>query len=700
MSSTLRSQKFEEYIETWINSKNKLIDPQALEPIEPSIHHNSKYARLYKMAFNYLLKTKKMSETSIQKMLPKHHIIFGNIDILYYWMFSKNKRDMYMSRDLASANSIYLCNFIYKNLGKHNDIDVENIPFFDDITKWNKNEKLVIYYLIYHYAGAIHKYIELASKMFNVSYLEFYKDVKTIKQQIDIDGIVHFCMNEYKLGDIFVTAFEKEDSYGAKLIQDMHSNVHLLFDYNLIIPHIVHNKMKNGNLYEYLKELLSIYDYQNHPYKSPFKNLANKQFKEIEDPLEVLIRDKIGVQNIDLKTLESPKRIFKNDAEYESYLNDYNTLQFEYERTYESWFNKNEHLKSKLPPGMSGTLQSTTPPKRPMLTLPNKEIVPILRKEQSVALPRSLASYIPDKTYNETKKTLAENKKTLDMYKDFINMNLLTLTDDKDTKKYEKGLFDKDRAYFQTNLFGNDDKKRDVHRCITNTDNLTSDNFDDQDYLLSKLQLMFRLHKRDENGNILFTYCFYAPVFYNYLVNQINAKNVIKHPITKIETIKNPITKEPVDEEDIHQLMNIMQMLKPSIERPIYIKPIHDIYLSMDHTKNTYKGHLFVDVFIKRNVGCVSIDVYKLCTILADVEVEESGSNDTTSEIFLDIVYNLFNIGRLLHTYMPPYKDENNEVVELMIHFNNYQNVEQWDKPTREDQLKMFIHYLDEIRRI
>jgi hypothetical protein len=94
------------------------------------------------------------------------------------------------------------------------------------------------------------------------------------------------------------------------------------------------------------------------------------------------------------------------------------------------------------------------------------------------------------------------------------------------------------------------------------------------------------------------------------------------------------------------------------------------------------------------------ITVHELCTILADVGTDESHSSDITSNTFIDIIFELFNNGRLLKTYMPPYKDQNNEFIQPMIHFNRYKTPEQWNKPTREEQLKMFEHYLDEIRHI
>jgi hypothetical protein len=692
MSGTQRSKQFEEYIEAWIYSENKLIDPKTKEHIEPSLYYKSKYVQLYKKAFHYLKNTKQMPTNSIKTLLPKHHILFGNIDILYCRSLSTKEKNIYMTKAFDSE-AIKLYTFIYENLGKHNNdnIDIESIELFQ-IDGMNKNEKIVLHYLVYHYAATIQKYIELASKIFSISYLEFHKYVKLIKYQIDIVDLVEYSMMEYKLQDIFIKAFQDENSYGCQLIKEI-SCTNCLFGYDLVMPHIIHNKMNNSNLYSYLKELLYIYDYKNF-YSTPFQNLANKKFEEIEDPLEVIIMKKIGVKNIDLKTLESPKRIFKNDKEYETYVYKYKTLQDDYESEYQTWRKVNKLDEKQSPNTQSVT---TTPPKRPVLTLPNKSMVTVLRKEQSSALPQSLSSYIPDEKYTKIRETIADNKKVMDMYRELIDVGLLKLTNNH--KKYNLELLDKDRAYFENNVLDNDNV-RNANRCVANHDNLTKEDFDHPDYLLAKLQLMFKLHKRDENGKVVFTYCFYAPAFYNYLVNQINSNIVIKHPVTNQMTIKNPITKEPVDDEDIQQLMQIMKVIDSSIERPVYMKPIHDINLVMNYSEFEHNGNQFFKVLIQRRIGDVMITVHQLCTILADVDARESHSSDITSDIFIDIVFDLFYNGRLLKNYMPPYKDQNNEFIKPMIHFNRYKTPEQWGKPTREEQLEMFVHYLDEIRLI
>jgi hypothetical protein len=369
-------------------------------------------------------------------------------------------------------------------------------------------------------------------------------------------------------------------------------------------------------------------------------------------------------------------------------------LREQYENEYQTWRKVNKLDENQPNDSLKTT---TTPPERPILTLPNKSVVTVLRKQQSSVLPQQLSSYIPDEKYAQIRKTIADNKKLMDMYRELIDVGILNLTNNH--KKYNLELLDKDRAYFENNVLGNDNE-RNANRCVTNHDNLTKEDLDHPDYLLAKLQLMFKLHKRDENGKIIYTYCFYAPAFYNYLVNQINRNIVIEHPVTKQMTIKNPITKEPVDEQDIDNLMQIMKVIDSSIERPVYIKPIHDSKLVMNHLEFEHNGNQFFRIFIQRAIGDVMMTIHEVCTILADVSTEEAHSSDISSDIFIDIVYDLFNYGRLLKTYMPPYKDKNNEFIKPMIHFNRYKTTEQWEKPTREEQLAMFVHYLDEIRHI
>ena len=68
-------------------------------------------------------------------------------------------------------------------------------------------------------------------------------------------------------------------------------------------------------------------------------------------------------------------------------------------------------------------------------------------------------------------------------------------------------------------------------------------------------------------------------------------------------------------------------------------------------------------------------------------------------------LFKLFNDGRLLHKYVPPYCDENGRYIELTIHFNNYKTVTSWVKDgnnwrTKEKLIERFKHYATEINNL
>ena len=68
-------------------------------------------------------------------------------------------------------------------------------------------------------------------------------------------------------------------------------------------------------------------------------------------------------------------------------------------------------------------------------------------------------------------------------------------------------------------------------------------------------------------------------------------------------------------------------------------------------------------------------------------------------------LFKLFNDGRLLHKYVPPYCDENGSYIKLTIHFNNYKTVTSWVKDgnnwrTKEKLIERFKHYATEINNL
>jgi hypothetical protein len=70
-------------------------------------------------------------------------------------------------------------------------------------------------------------------------------------------------------------------------------------------------------------------------------------------------------------------------------------------------------------------------------------------------------------------------------------------------------------------------------------------------------------------------------------------------------------------------------------------------------------------------------------------------------------IFKLFNDGKLLYNYTPPYYItlNNNYIkyIKLQIHFNRYKSINNWifednlDERTKEGFIEMFKHYAQEI---
>ena len=96
------------------------------------------------------------------------------------------------------------------------------------------------------------------------------------------------------------------------------------------------------------------------------------------------------------------------------------------------------------------------------------------------------------------------------------------------------------------------------------------------------------------------------------------------------------------------------------------------------------------NISIYRTFGNETYKIYDLCTIPADVEADNdfaTESTDLTSNVMLFRIFKLFNDGRLLYNYVPPYYIIDGpyiRYVKLMIHFNRYKTVHNWlyhDRP-------------------
>jgi hypothetical protein len=208
------------------------------------------------------------------------------------------------------------------------------------------------------------------------------------------------------------------------------------------------------------------------------------------------------------------------------------------------------------------------------------------------------------------------------------------------------------------------------------------------------------------------TECIYAPKLYNYLIKCINAK----------EPFINPVTKAKYTQENIEELMKVMRIIDPSLEVPVFVKHTNDTKLKLEYKEKTrtYQNLdssfgatntiRYYNMFLSRTIGGTEYEVYNICTFPADIEAEgefATGSSDLTSNVMLFRIYKLFNEGRLLYNYLPPYRISitgrlgEYSYIKPAIHFNRYKLSKNWLNngvaTTKTDFINTFKHYAQEV---
>jgi hypothetical protein len=182
------------------------------------------------------------------------------------------------------------------------------------------------------------------------------------------------------------------------------------------------------------------------------------------------------------------------------------------------------------------------------------------------------------------------------------------------------------------------------------------------------------------------------------------------------------VTKSKYTDEHIENLLKVIRLIAPKIEKPVFIKHRNDTLLKINFKIIEYdagEANLdtsfgngiirFNNIYISRTIGGVEYSIFNICTIPADIEISGdfgTGSSDLTSNTMLFRIYKLFNEGKLLHNYIPPYNIPSMNggylYIKPLIHFNNYKHVNSWVydngiKRTKQSFIDMFKHYAEEI---
>ena len=691
------------------------------------------YYDIYEKAYK-IMKKGSFSEEYIINLFPKNHLLFGDVDLFYYTCCKKN--------DISTYNKYYKNNntteFIMHELlteeldifkddyngDEDDDEDKYEDKYEDDASIILKTEiKVLKNRFSYEYdkydstgpatnteiiGSLITDYIEeMTDSFLDTDYISRYDYPERMKQ-IKLINLQGYC---------FINFLESKKMATGKTV------LQYLID-NQGWHSVIYN---TGREKEWIRDALSYYnDYKKiekdidecfNPYSGIIENYKFKKFTFINDPLDkyfevyekqlVEIKKSEYSQLIDLTTFK-PKENVK-------YLNDEQYKAFKKERDkYDTALKKYRDKQTLYETTKEGS--SPKPPKKPKITLH-------WGKEHTIAMEID-PLYIKDSIVAKFREEYAKVSHIVEEYNRVKNMSYKALKKHigESSSSAETQLIDGNklmsmtREDFANNILYNSSDFAD--KCSEKIDILTNEELDDENYPLSKLQLMVRLKVYTPDRRNYRTECIYAPKLYNYLIKCVNNK----------EPFINPVTKAKYTQENIEELMKVMRIINPNIEVPIFIKHRNDTKLKIDYITHEVNLRVlgadasfdgipylrFNEMYLSRMIAGVEKKVYVICYIPDDIEATgtfATGSADLNSYTMLVNIYKLFNEGRLLYNYLPPYNiprpGTTNQYIYLkpQIHFNKIRTIDNWVRKsnydpkllTKEEFLNRFKHYAQEI---
>ena len=684
--------KTENDVKEWC--KNPTIHPLNSEIILPM---SNEYFDIWKKAFKILKKIYNNDE-KVLDILPKEHLLFNKtLDFLYYSHTEKNN-----TKKTDYLDILYL-------LTRNIQYTEEKETAFQTEIELLKN-----------------RFSDIPYNMYNLREINdiFIRYTDEIIDRL-LDHNFNYKINNFNYLNISCISLIK--SFIRFVNEENFSN-------GINILQYLENEKKNVNCPEWIKHMLILIEKYKIWYKdiddlinpnpnnvnSVINNYNNKIFKFIDDPvekylkkyedaLEFLKNDKYK-RLIDQQTLKAiDKTKYLNDAEYKKFEKLYvskNTIRKTNVNLYQDKYKEYETLKKTNP-----NAKSPSPPKQRFhIELPNGK---------TYIYGQAKPLHIADSIVKSFKIDYDKSKTIIEEYVKIKNMSYLQLvkyvekkSPTKEIKNFVKEniLLSMTREQINENILYNEsivNISELQNRCNDSSDILTKDDYDSEHYPLAKLQLLVRL--KIKNKDKYKTECVYAPALYNYLVQCINTKQPFINPLTRIQ----------YTEEHINELMKIMKIINPNIERPYFLKPISDKKLIIEHHEIIPSKEInplkleFYSINIYRQFGATKYKIFHICTIPSNIDSVESdenpiatGSTDLTSSTMLYKIYKLFNDGRLLHNYVPPYcityTDTNGitylQYIALQIHFNNYKTVDKWlYYNTKEEVSNVFKHYAQEI---
>ena len=712
-SGAARSSKVALRFKTVQDVERWFKDPE-IHPIKgtPMPAMSNEYYNIYEKAYKIMknsgiIATLDNDYTVMRSLFPKNHLLFGDIDLVYYTCVKNYYPHLYKRIYQGKENILAICKLLTEKL--EDTVDTTTVletemellrNRFNSTPIWEKHNKsnmFLIKDLIDDFRS------DLANAFFEKNYMYRYEYPQRVKAiQEDVGWTIE--------GYWFLKFLETNKMANGETPIKYFINV-------LKKPHPPNWISQALKLYNDYKALIKDIDDCFNPASGIVENVEDKKLIPINDPLDEYfevyekdlaeIRKPIYSKLIDLTTFKPKENLkYLNDAEYAA---------FKIEKdAYDELWEKYKEVRESYDKNKRGS--SPKPPEKPKITLPWGTVHTIGRQIDPM--------HIKDEIVVKFREEYAKAQPIIDDYNRIKNMSYKELMyhvgDSPSSSK--KRFIDSNELLSMTKEEIADNVLYDysdlADKCSESIDILTNEELDDENYPLSKLQLMVRMKVYTPDKKKYRTECIYAPKLYNYLIKCINSK----------EPFINPVTKAKYTPENIEELMKVMRIINPKIEVPVFIKHRNDTKLKVNYVThevnlrvlgadasfNGIPSLRFNEMYLSRMIAGVEKVVHVICYIPDDIEATgtfATGSADLNSYTMLVNIYKLFNEGRLLYNYLPPYnvpiEGTTNRYTYLkpQIHFNRIRSINNWVRKsnydttllTKQEFINRFKHYAQEI---
>ena len=712
-SGAARSSKVALRFKTVQDVERWFKDPE-IHPIKgtPMPAMSNEYYNIYEKAYKIMknsgiIATLDNDYTVMRSLFPKNHLLFGDIDLVYYTCVKNYYPHLYKRIYQGRENILAICKLLTEKL--EDTVDTTTVletemellrNRFNSTPIWEKHNKsnmFLIKDLIDDFRS------DLANAFFEKNYMYRYEYPERVKAiQEDVGWTIE--------GYWFLKFLETNKMANGETPIKYFINV-------LKKPHPPNWISQALKLYNDYKALIKDIDDCFNPASGIVENAEDKKLTLLADPLDEYfevyekdlaeIRKPIYSKLIDLTTFKPKENLkYLNDAQYAAF-------KIEKDRYDELW-EKYKEVRESYDTNKRGS--SPKPPEKPTITLPWGAVHTIGRQIDPM--------YIKDEVVVKFREEYAKAQPIIDDYNRIKNMSYKELMyhvgDSPSSSK--KRFIDSNELLSMTKeeiankvLYDYSDL---ADKCSESIDILTNEELDDENYPLSKLQLMVRMKVYTPDKKKYRTECIYAPKLYNYLIKCINSK----------EPFINPVTKAKYTPENIEELMKVMRIINPKIEVPVFIKHRNDTKLKVNYVThevnlrvlgadasfNGIPSLRFNEMYLSRMIAGVEKVVHVICYIPDDIEATgtfATGSADLNSYTMLVNIYKLFNEGRLLYNYLPPYNvpiegtTDRYTYLKPQIHFNRIRSINNWVRKsnydttllTKQEFINRFKHYAQEI---